>query len=425
MSENAFCVMDAPSACYRRHREFCRPPDPTPGFTLALSAALHDFDLPTILESQSFIEDSEQDELKASAEIQKVESFRQKAIEQLREVRKQWVEEIEKATREIESILVQKCEELLTKIEQKKARCEDRLNLDFDIAPVDVSTLIKQFVNISLGYTESRGEVQSLYKFFGGRNSACAFDSAAESVANTYHCYETFLHNSAWVVLPSGDVCITGGSLMGKSRTDALLFRPATEEIEALPPMATPRRSHSIVLFENIVYVFGGILQDQKIPLCESLKADGGTWAQLPNMHCARAFHGSTPFRQQLYTFGGCEVSGIDVYDPHLLCFTYLPLASVDITEACSAAANDDFIILFHGNYQGKVMQFFPESGEAVYLSEMGFGNSWSNCPPLRTANALFTLRADNIFKFDTATRTCTYVGRMASRKRRCDRQFS
>jgi hypothetical protein len=362
------------------------------------------------------------------SELERLQEFRRSALLQLQEVRAHWLEEINRATSEIEQIVKSKCEAISKELMQCISDLDDLapspdvsetiaalthsagesvLDLSIDLRPLDLSTLIKQFVSLSLDFTKPAQE-KYLYKFFGGLGTVSYFDPGTEKIISTAKTPEKFLHNACWIAAPTGEIYITGGSLMGRSKDCALIFTTKEETIAALPSMKTPRRSHTSVYLCAKLWVFGGICDEQQLSLCESIAVNAEHWLALPPMKSARAYLGSTVYREKVYLAGGSDISGVEVYDPASNLFTFLPLAG--LTEACSLIALEDSITILHGNTQGEALSFTPSDQECRRIAPVCHGFSWSNCPPLLYKDALYTLRSDSIFKLDMTTFKSNYV---------------
>jgi hypothetical protein len=162
------------------------------------------------------------------------------------------------------------------------------------------------------------------------------------------------------------------------------------------------------------LYVFGGIHEERKLAQCEMLRPDAQEWLGIGDMTHPRAYLGSTVYGEKVYLAGGADVSGIEVFHPIANSFDYLSLEQAGLTEACALLTLEDTIVILHGNYQGEVFCYKPDSNEYQRVCEMCHGNSWSNCPPVRYKDAIYTIRSDSVFKFEMNTNKSSYVLRMA-----------
>lgn len=197
---------------------------------------------------------------------------------------------------------------------------------------------------------------------------------------------------------------------MGKSKDEVLVFDPKKECTEMLPAMNTPRRNHTSAFLRNKLFVFGGMQEDHKLAACESLSVDAPAWQDTGEMTYPRAYHGCAVFGEVIYLAGGCEVSGIDLFQPGFSYCEFIPLEGCNLLEACSLAALDDSVVILHGNYKGEVLNFNPATREVHRVCDMCHGNSWSNCPPLIYKGVIYTIRSDSVLKFDIMTYKSSYV---------------
>lgn len=386
---------------------------------------------PTLLEDQAHSEraaDKSRMRKALESELERLHQFQRYALDQLQEVRIHWLEEINHATNEIEGMVKTKCDTISKELIQclsdldefapspyvddtiaslTHSAAEGLLDLSLDLRPLDLSTLIKQFFNLSLGFNKPVQE-EYLYKFFGGQGTVSCFDPSTEKILNTARTQEKFLHNSCWISSPTGEIYLTGGSLMGRSKDCALIFNPKEDSITALPAMKTPRRSHTSVYLGNRLYVFGGIYDEQELTLCESLPTNSPHWLTLPQMQHARAYLGSAIYKEKVYLAGGSELSGVEIYDPAANRFGYLAVEGLQ--EACSLVALEESITILHGNTQGEALTLDPETGECRRISGVCHGNSWSNCPPLCYKDVIYTIRSDSVFKFEMTTYKSSFV---------------
>lgn len=369
-----------------------------------------------------------------SRELLRLEEFQTHALEQLRQVKELWLSEVARAIVEIEGLIREKCRALAEEIVRDTGDAEElapspgleRLDLNIDLKPLDINSLLKQFVNLTLEYAQPPAINSYLYKFFGSQNSVARFDVRSEDVSDTFHSTERFLHNAAWLVTATGDVYITGGSLMGKSKEDVLVFRPDSNTTAPLKGMQSPRRSHAMVQWTSRIYVFGGVCEEKKLVHSEYYEEGTELWSRGSDLICPRAYHGAAVYRNYIYIAGGADTSGLERLTPSSGAMDFLPLDTV-LTESCSLVSLDDSLLLLHGNYQGQVLQINPETAAVLRVSQMCHGNSWSNCSPVRHNDVVYTVRADSVFRLDVVTLQSGYVtrlGRAAKRRQGESDQF-
>lgn len=392
--------------------------------------------LPDLLETQSFYPRDVLPYAQSSAkspladpisrELLRLEEFQTHALEQLKQVKELWLAEVTRAIAEIEGLIREKCSALAEDIIKGTGDVEElapspgleRLDLNIDLKPLDINSLLKQFVNLTLEYAQPPAINSYLYKFFGSQNSIARFDVRCEDVSDTFHSTERFLHNAAWLVTATGDVYITGGSLMGKSKEDALVFRPDSNTTSSLKGMQSPRRSHAMVQWTSRIYVFGGVCEEKKLAHSEYYEEGTEVWSRCSDLICPRAYHGAAVHRNYVYIAGGAEAAGLERLLPSSGAMELLSL-DTPLVESCSILSLDDSLLLLHGNYQGQVLQIHPETGSVLRISHMCHGNSWSNCSPIRHNDYVYMVRSDSVFRLDVATLQSAYVTRLGRAAKR------
>jgi len=126
-----------------------------------------------------------------------------------------------------------------------------------------------------------------------------------------------------------------------------------------------------------------------------------------------RAYLGCCQYGQNIYICGGGETASMEVYSPGLATFQLIPLET-EVWDNVSMLAVEDAVVIFHGNFQGEVSRFDPNSGSLRKEGQMCYGNSWSSCAPLRLRDTVYMLRADSIFKYDLRSAASAYILRMS-----------
>ena len=365
---------------------------------------------------------------KLESELARLQDFRTSALEQLRQVRQQWLLQINEAANEIESILKVKCDTMAQDLKQSLEELQAKgvsttfptfskgpapdaeiLNLSFDVGKLDLNPLFKQFFSVSLKYTEEKHQDNFLYKLFGGQPTLAVFDPVTESVLSFSTMSERLLHNSCWVMSKDG-LLITGGSISGSCRNDVLKYLPTEEKMEKMASMLGTRRSHASLVYGRRLFVFGGIREEESLSDCEALDLDGNTWSAVSSLRNPRGQLGAVEYQGSAYLAGGCNVAEIEVYDFMRDNFEAIVLPGPWLLEGCSLLALDDSLLILHGNYKGEMYLFQPDTCSLQKLCELCHGNSWSNCVPVVQGKTLYMLRADSIFKVDLETHKSSYV---------------
>jgi hypothetical protein len=348
------------------------------------------------------------------AELERVRDLQEKALGQLEDSKRQWMEEIDKATEQIANLVRARCEEVSTQL----LSCLSQLDLDpapyMDPQPrLDLSSLLS-----SLMSPESSVKCR-VYKFFGGQNWVGVFDVNAEKVTEMRHTEEKFLHNACWTVDDNGVAYITGGSLMGSSRKDVYSYSFPTNQLSRLISLSTARRSHASLIVASSLYVFGGLEESGRLDAAESLQlAASSAWEVLPRLTYARAYLGCANYKGAIFLAGGCEEAAVEVYFPKTNTYLCFMLPNVELNEACSLIALDQSILIFHGSSQAQVFQYYPETGSAELLTHTSMGNVWSGCNPVLSQGKVYMLRMESVVSYGVESRKCSFLQRFGRQRR-------
>jgi len=363
-------------------------------------------------------------------EIQRLQVFRTEVLLQLQRVKLHYEAEIaqtiedlsesiheesSKLQRILESCLAQEDPGALPALSlfQALEAGQELLALKLQFKPVNVSALLRTSLTFSMNLCESQPDTVHLYKFFGGANAVVYFDAERELCTKQVAVSQRFAHNSCWCAVPSGELVITGGSRTGHSRQSVLSFHPLTAALRTLPCMLNARRSHASVYHDGNCYVFGGILDEQRLSLCEGYNLKAGKWTALPQMKERRAYLGACVFGQMVVLCGGGDASSCELFSPVDLTFRLMPVPQINLVDVASVIAVQDSILIFHGNFTGEVSRLHVQSGQVEQERKLCYGNSWSNCAPLQVRDCLYVLRSESIFKYNISTGASAYVLRL------------
>ena len=374
-------------------------------------------------------------------ELQRLEDFESKAMLQLAAVKQLWSAQLERTVQEVKEQLSAQVLRLTQILQQFLAETtegdpqpasesplrerllqigaeDELLHLSFDAKSVELGNLIRQSLLFEADLKRESKDQNFLYKFFGGSNLVGVFDIKSEKSMGPIIASSKFFHNACWSMAPSGHVFVTGGSLTGKSRNEALEFNPNSGGVTELQPMQIARRSHASICCGSRYYVFGGILDEERISMCERFNPRDDVWSPLVNMNERRAYLGCCEFRGAIYVGGGSEKSSMEVFSPETERFEILPLTQVAVEDNCSLLALEDSILIFHGNFRGDVSRL-QANQEIVKEREMCYGNSWSNCLPLVHDDSVYLLRSDSVFMYNLRTGASSYVAHLPKTSKR------
>ena len=367
-------------------------------------------------------------------ELERLQAFLPYALQQIQALRCSWEEQIAKVTDDYARVisdevsrLAAQAELCLQQLDDPKASeespmlrrllalgtDEELLTLSLAIRQVNVAGLFKQVLSFRITCEGQRTDQRLLYKFFGGTNVVSAFDPQNEGNSSLLPTNVKFLHNSCWALTDTGSVIITGGSQTGKSRNDVLMFQPTQSTLTSVDSMQVARRSHTSVCVALHCYVFGGILEEEPLSLCEVYSLRDRRWSALQHMTERRAYLGCCQYGQNIYICGGGETASMEIYSPDLATFQLLSL-DTEMWDNVSMLAVENAVVIFHGNFHGEVSRFDPNSRLLRKEGQMCYGNSWSSCAPLHHRDTIYMLRADSVFKYDLKSGSSAYILRMS-----------
>lgn len=368
-------------------------------------------------------------------EIKRLASFRADSMMQLQQVKVHYEAEVAKVVEELAKELYQETARLAEELEKALVDLsdktplpysaspvlsrlgeadEDLLVLDFEVKYMDVAAGLRQALRLHTDFIGKKASEPILYKFFGGSNAISIFKSEDQTPEKLTIPGQKFLHNSCWCTLPNGEVVITGGSLTGHSRNTVMCFSPATSQVSDLEPMMLARRCHGSLYHDGSCYVFGGLLDEEKISMCERYDCGKGTWEFIAPMKERRAYMGCCVYEDLLVVCGDGETSSLEIYDRSKGDFILVPVPHLDLCDVASMLSIDNSILVFHGNFNGEISRLDPKTGQAQKVGKLCYGNSWSSCAPIHRGDVVYCLRSDSIFKYNLTSNTSSYVVRLA-----------
>lgn len=294
---------------------------------------------------------------------------------------------------------------------------EELLRLTFEVKEVELAPVIKSSLKVLAELRDlsaERHQSSLLYKVFGGSNSVGVFDAKTEKHIKTLSASIKFYHNSCSCESDNSHLFITGGSLTGRSRNEVYSYSPANNTAQEVASMHIARRSHCSIFAGQYLYVFGGLLEEDRLSLCERYRPETDRWEDVAQMKERRAYLSCCEYKGNIYLGGGSDHSSIERYDLHKDQFTLIPVPHNAIEDNCCMLALPDTILLFHGSFRGEVTKYDPASERFTREAEMCVGNSWSSCPPVLVNRTVYMLRSDSVFKYALDSGESAYVLRMA-----------
>lgn len=374
------------------------------------------------------------------SEIKRLASFQADSMMQLQQIKVHYEAEIAKVIEELAFELHQETANLTEELEKALADLSDKtpspysaspvlarlgnteeslLELDLEVKCMDVAASVRQSLRFRLEFIGKKEAQPLVYKFFGGSSAVSIFKTENETPEKLVVTGQKFLHNSCWCTLPTGEVIITGGSQTGHSCNTVLHFEPSTAQVTDLEPMEMARRCHGSVYYAGGCYVFGGVVDEEKISLCERYDCGTKTWSSIASMKERRAYVGCCVYSDLLIVCGAGETSSLEIYDPCKRDFTLVSVPLLDLCDVASLYPMENSILVFHGNFNGEVSRLDPKTGQAQKENKLCYGNSWSSCAPVRRGDVVYVLRSDSIFKYNLASGSSSYVVRLAKAVKR------
>ena len=366
-------------------------------------------------------------------EIDRLTAFQTGTLLNLQNVRLTLERQVASAMEEIACAITTQSANILSRLKQRLCDLEDIgspsaedqnsvlipeeiLQLALEARDIDLSAIIHNSLKVVLEMKDLVAAVQPqrLYKLFGGSNNVGVFDARTERHVKTLNASIKFYHNSCSCESPNNAIYITGGSQTGRSQNEVFLFTPETGEARQLQSMQIARRSHASVFARNQLYVFGGLLDEDRMSLCERYTPEVDKWESIAQMTERRAYLSCSEHKGKIYVGGGAQRSSCEVYDPDRDSFRLIVVEHIAIEDNCCMLSLLDSVLLFHGNFRGEVTRLDPTCDKFTREKDMCVGNSWSSCPPVVVDKTVYVLRSDSVFKYDTQTGDSAYVLRMA-----------
>lgn len=371
-------------------------------------------------------------------ELRRLADFNQTALSHLADAKLRWTDDLERVFTEKRNKLatqVARLEKEMTlcaemdslsasdsvlgdRLRQLVTEEEQLLSLSCEVKTLELGSLLDQALHFEADYCNASQAIPLLYKFFGGSNLVGVFDARTENCLQPITASCKFFHNACWSVEPSGAVFVTGGSLTGKSRNEALEFSPTTGKVRELQPMQVARRSHASTCTGKRFYAFGGMMDEERLSRCERYNSDSDVWTSIGSMNERRAYLGCCEWRGQIYVGGGCERSSIEIMTLDSEAFTLVLLSQISLEDNCSMLGLANDIIIFHGSYHGEVTRL-KSPDQVTREKELCYGNSWSNCLPVCEGDKVFLLRSDSVFSYSLSSGYSTYVLHLAKASKR------
>ena len=372
-------------------------------------------------------------------EVDRVVAAREEAMQEIERLRLKLELQGAKAVEEMKLTVGEKASKVITALQRKLTDLDDPAQPPFDFSEqsspggfvslttelkdLDITEEIKSAFRATFELkddpTKTKAGSTVIYKLIGGSTSIGSFDCRSQQLGKMATTAVRFFHNSVTCEGPNGHVYITGGSLTGRSRNECYLFSPLSGAVQELQSMNIARRSHAAIYCSRTLFVFGGLLDEERLSLCEAFSGEKDEWRPIAQMNERRAYLGCCEFQDKVYIGGGAEKSSCEVYDCRTNSFGLLVVSTVLIEDNCCMLALPSCILLFHGSFQGDVTRLDPSNNRFTRQRDMCVGNSWSSCSPVLVNNTIFMLRSESIFKYDIDTGDSEYVTRIGKTTRK------
>lgn len=148
---------------------------------------------------------------------------------------------------------------------------------------------------------------------------------------------------SSHCFLRNCDILMCGGGTIRQSSPQAWQISPYDGAVVSLRCMQKPRKYHGITLFQDTVFVFGGIHSLIKLSSVEAYI--GETWQIIGKMKAPRMAFQPCISNKIVYLAGG-QTTKIETFDPQTLIFTELNPQLQEASRSCAFLYNDQILIL-------------------------------------------------------------------------------
>ena len=207
---------------------------------------------------------------------------------------------------------------------------------------------------------------------------------------------------SSWLFIDNGKWVFVCGRY--PSSASAYLIDSVSGAVEQQQNMRVRRCEHGMAVFQNNVYVFGGLDSPKYLKSCEKFSLTSRAWAPLPDMLEARDCFNPCVYKGEAYLIGGRNARSSEIF--HIATETFrklkIALPRADMTS-CILIRTTLVAMQSDGAYEWDMDSPSP----SIRKAKFAWGESWSNFPPVHFEGTIFILSfAKSIKKTDLHTYT-------------------
>ena len=191
---------------------------------------------------------------------------------------------------------------------------------------------------------------------------------ARDQLLPATYAHSLVIHNSAtwqhWVLplppaIPCGALFCIVDSVVAIAFYEAAVTRVdmLDSRITSLPSLSTPRRCQSLLAFAGIIYVFGGICDNQLTLTCLRLGLRVETWTSLPDMQSEYCLTWPALWQEEIYI---------------------IPKLSGDYIEVFTIASQSFRVISRPANFGWKGLFGFCKDDQLLILRSDGSLDKWN-----------------------------------------------
>ena len=210
----------------------------------------------------------------------------------------------------------------------------------------------------------------------------------------------SFKPGAAYCEIPGQSVIYSGGDIKGGCN-EVYQIDPLRGNISSLPCMYTYRSYHSIVYYDNSVYVFGGCNGNTRLNSCEKYDIHKGNWMFLPNMYEARSHFTTAVLKDVFYLGGGMGSNSLEMFEPKSFTFTKLLVSLPHYSYLTLITALDDRILILQGNKQ---LIYHPDEKRLKQdktLPPSANSSWWSEMNPVRYDGEVYFFRKNSLWNLN------------------------
>ena len=242
----------------------------------------------------------------------------------------------------------------------------------------------------------------SLCYFHPGSNKCTVFNLSSNTQSEVQvRNVKNFHRGASWCKVYDQKYFYCGGEDK-KISDSAWLINPFESSFVELPNMIFPRSYHSVVYFNQNLFVFGGHSLTGRLNACEKYSFERAEWVKLPKMLQARSHFTACLFRDKIYIAGGCGSSTIEKFCPYDSKFAKIMINLPHQSYWTMACSNSEKILIFQGT---TLLTFSPEDTSKLNIFKIvNNGGWWSELTPTKFNSSYFFFRKNLFISFNQET---------------------